>query len=106
MGNRAAKERKRVTDRIKMAGFNDLFGSMEKPDGIQEIQLSELHPFKNHPFKVNMDGEMEALAESIRQHGGCLCPGLQGNGKEAAMNWYQGTGAGKQQSWQGFPQCL
>lgn len=75
MGNRAAKERKRVTDRIKMAGFNDLFGSMEKPDGIQEIQLSELHPFKNHPFKVNMDGEMEALAESIRQHGRVLVPG-------------------------------
>ncbi len=69
MGNRAAQDRKRVADRIKMAGFNDLFGSMEKPDGIQEIQLSELHPFKNHPFKVNMDGEMEALAESIRQHG-------------------------------------
>lgn len=75
MGNRAAQDRKRVTDRIKMAGFNDLFGSMEKPDGIQEIRLSELHPFKNHPFKVNMDGEMEALAESIRQHGRVLVPG-------------------------------
>ena len=75
MGNRAAQDRKHVTDRIKMAGFNDLFGSMEKPGGIQEIRLSELHPFKNHPFKVNMDGEMEALAESIRQHGRVLVPG-------------------------------
>ena len=75
MGNRAAQDRKRVADRIKMAGFNDLFGSMEKPDGIQEIQLSELHPFNPHPFKVNMDGEMEALVESIRQHGKVLVPG-------------------------------
>ena len=29
----------------------------------------ELHMFKNHPFHVNDDKEMEELAESIREHG-------------------------------------
>ena len=90
MGNRAAQDRKRVTDRIKMAGFNDLFGSMEKLDGIQEIRLSELHPFKTHPFKVNMDREMEALAESIRQHGRVLVPGTARKREEGGYELVSG----------------
>lgn len=39
MGNRAAQDRKRVADRIKMAGFNDLFGSMEKPTAYRRYSL-------------------------------------------------------------------
>ena len=34
-----------------------------------EIPLSELHPFKNHPFKVKDDEAMMDTAESIRQYG-------------------------------------
>lgn len=70
MGNNStAQGRKRGADRIKIASFNDLFGNMEGQDGIQEIMLGELHPFKNHPFKIVMDKEMDTLMESIRQHG-------------------------------------
>jgi len=33
------------------------------------IPLSELHPFKNHPFGVRDDKEMRALAESVKEKG-------------------------------------
>ena len=36
---------------------------------IREILLSELHPFKNHPFKVKDDDAMMETADSIRQYG-------------------------------------
>lgn len=36
---------------------------------IREIPLSELHPFKNHPFKVKDDDAMMETADSIRQYG-------------------------------------
>ena len=35
---------------------------------IIEIPLSELHPFKNHPFKVKDDEAMMETADSIRQY--------------------------------------
>ncbi len=44
-------------------------------DQIVNVILSELHTFKNHPFHVNDDKEMEELAESIREHG-VLIPGI------------------------------
>ena len=34
-----------------------------------EIPLSELHPFRNHPFKVMDDEKMQDTAESIREYG-------------------------------------
>lgn len=33
------------------------------------VAISELHPFFNHPFRVNYDAELDALAESIRKNG-------------------------------------
>ncbi len=45
--------------KIELASVDDLFSTEEgrqdaKLEKIQEIPLSELHPFKNHPFKVKM----------------------------------------------------
>ncbi len=34
-----------------------------------EVPLAELHPFKNHPFKVKDDDAMMETADSIRQYG-------------------------------------
>lgn len=34
-----------------------------------ELPLSELHPFRNHPFKVVDDEKMQDTAQSIREHG-------------------------------------
>ena len=36
---------------------------------VREIPLSELHPFKNHPFKVKDDEAMMETADSVRQYG-------------------------------------
>lgn len=46
---------KSSAQKIQMAGFDDLFGASPAVDDgkhIQEIPLTELHPFKNHPFQV------------------------------------------------------
>ena len=34
-----------------------------------EVNLSELHPFKNHPFKISDDDEMQQMVDSIIQVG-------------------------------------
>ena len=35
----------------------------------KNISIDKLHPFKNHPYKVQDNEEMERLAESIKQNG-------------------------------------
>ena len=35
----------------------------------KNISINKLHPFKNHPYKVQDNEEMERLAESIKQNG-------------------------------------
>ena len=35
----------------------------------KDISIEKLHPFENHPYKVQDNEEMEALAESIKEHG-------------------------------------
>ena len=35
----------------------------------KNICIPKLHPFKNHPYKVQDNEEMETLAESIKMHG-------------------------------------
>lgn len=35
----------------------------------KNIELTKLHPFEGHPYKVKDDAEMEALTESICEHG-------------------------------------
>ena len=35
----------------------------------KNIPLYQLHPFENHPYKVQDNEEMERLTESIMQHG-------------------------------------
>ena len=42
---------------------------------VQEIPLSELHPFKNHPFRVVDDEAMQRTVESVAQFG-VLAPAL------------------------------
>ena len=35
----------------------------------KNISIDKLHPFENHPYKVQDNEEMDALAESIKAHG-------------------------------------
>ena len=60
--------------KVELASVDDLFSTEEgrqdaKLEKIQEIPLSELHPFKNHPFKVKDDEAMMETADSIKQYG-------------------------------------
>ena len=62
--------------KVKLSSYDELFGKAPAAsDQIVNVTLSELHTFKNHPFHVNDDKEMEELAESIREHG-VLIPGI------------------------------
>ena len=36
---------------------------------IEQIKLSELKPFANHPFKIRQDNELAQMRESIREYG-------------------------------------
>lgn len=59
---------------IRLPSVDDLFSTEEsradeQREKVQEIPLSELHPFPNHPFKVVDDERMLDTADSIREHG-------------------------------------
>ncbi len=63
-----------------MTDFDDLFMSSEeradrKKPKVEEIAISELRPFKDHPFRVKEDEEMEQLKKSIHESG-VLVPAL------------------------------
>ena len=36
---------------------------------VEAVSLSSIHPFRNHPFQVRKDNDMEALKDSIRTSG-------------------------------------
>lgn len=60
--------------------LDELFSSQEERDDaklerVKEIPLYELHPFKEHPFKIQNDEEMKRLMESIQKFG-TLTPAL------------------------------
>lgn len=60
--------------KIELASIDDLFSIEEsradaQRERVLEIPLSELHPFKNHPFKIEDDEAMMETADSIKQYG-------------------------------------
>ena len=60
--------------KVELASVDDLFSTEEsradaQREKVMEIPLSELHPFKDHPFKVKDDDAMMETADSIRQYG-------------------------------------
>ena len=60
--------------KVELASVDDLFSTEEsrtdaQREKVMDIPLSELHPFKDHPFKVKDDDAMMETADSIRQYG-------------------------------------
>ena len=54
--------------------YDELFSSQEQRDDekrekIIDIPLTELHTFKNHPFRVEVNDELREMARSILDHG-------------------------------------
>ena len=58
---------------IELASFDSIFSTEETRQGgnqrIQQLPLSELVPFKDHPFRVLDDDRMKETVESIREYG-------------------------------------
>lgn len=68
--------RRNLGSKIKLSSYDDMFGvnateneNVVVENQIKDVALSELHPFKNHPFKVIDDEKMDEMVESIKQYG-------------------------------------
>ena len=72
---------------ISLTSYDDLFSSEETRQAdareqVLQIPLSELHPFKDHPFRVVDDDRMMETVESVKEYG-VLVPAIArplGNG--------------------------
>lgn len=59
---------------INLTSVDDLFSTEESRadagrEKVMEIALTELFPFKDHPFKVKDDEAMAETSESIKEYG-------------------------------------
>ena len=65
--------------KIQLSSFDDLFHTKDEAEAngerVQEVPLSELFPFKDHPFHVRDDEAMQQTADSIAKYG-VLVPGI------------------------------
>ena len=59
--------------KVKLSSYDDLFGNAEEKTGSEEqiirAKLTDLHEFRNHPFRVLDDEKMEETTESISKYG-------------------------------------
>lgn len=79
-------EKLKLTSYSEMLGLGDNLEGEARADGqIIEVPLSELHTFKNHPFRVLEDEKMDETVESIKEYG-VLVPGLA---RERAEGGYE-----------------
>ena len=64
-------------EKVKLTSFDDLFGtaSLDSGERVTTVPLSQLHTFKDHPFRVADDEKMQETVESIKQYG-VLMPGI------------------------------
>ena len=60
--------KQRAGERIKLTSYNDLLG-VSDDNMTEEIEIEKIRPFKDHPFKVQMDSKMQDLIDSIRDNG-------------------------------------
>ena len=58
--------------KVKLSSYDDLFGNAEEKTGSEEqiirAKLTDLHEFRNHPFRVLDDEKMEETTESISKY--------------------------------------
>lgn len=63
--------------KVKLKSFDDLFGTQEVAAGetVTSVPLSQLHTFKDHPFRVLDDEKMQETVDSVKKYG-VLIPGI------------------------------
>lgn len=65
---------KEQEQKMKLPKLDDLFTSQaqrdyERAEKVEEIDISKISDFPNHPFKVKDDDKMEEMVKSIKQYG-------------------------------------
>ena len=58
----------RSGEKIRLASIDELLGVVNE-EAAMEIEINKIHPFRNHPFKVVDDEEMQDLVESVKLNG-------------------------------------
>ena len=58
----------RAGQKIKLTSVDELLGVSNEETAL-DLEITKIHPFKNHPFKVLDDEKMQDLVESIRENG-------------------------------------
>ena len=96
-----------------MTSLDSLFTTQEqrdeaKRDSVQDIPISQISDFPEHPFKVKQDEAMLEMAESVRQYG-VLVPGLvrqleDGSYQMSILKSADGNGESVQRYFFDYPQ--
>ena len=65
---------KEQEQKMKLPKLDDLFTSQaqrdfENAEKVEEIDISKITDFPNHPFKVENDGKMKEMVESVKEYG-------------------------------------
>lgn len=60
--------KERVGQKIKLKSVEEILGVVGE-ESAMEIEITKIHPFKNHPFHVVDDDRMKRLVDSIRENG-------------------------------------
>lgn len=82
---------------INLPSLDNLFSSEQerqdaKLEKIQILPLTELHPFRNHPFQVRDDDEMNKMVDSVKEYG-VMTPAIVRPGKMVGMKLWRATAA-------------
>ena len=65
---RYSEKKSKSADKIKMPSIDELLG-VSGEESATDIEISRIHSFANHPFKVLDDDKMDDVVESIKQNG-------------------------------------
>ncbi len=58
-----------LKENIKLSSYEEILGANSEGDSIKNIPIESLNTFKNHPFHVVDDEDMQELVESIKEKG-------------------------------------
>ena len=75
--------------KIKINTYDDLFGGPVSLNEVKYLGLNDLHDFKDHPFQVKDDEDMDKLVESIKEQG-ILDPAIVRHRKEGGFEIISG----------------
>lgn len=75
--------------KIKINTYDDIFGGPVSLNEVKYLSLNDLHDFKDHPFQVKDDEDMNKLVESIKEQG-VLDPAIVRHRKEGGFEIISG----------------